>query len=250
MEEVEEEVGADRCGDGGSLAGFAAAVVRGVEEDGVEGAVWHYACGVKDGFEREDRGKVLFGGVLGPVVEDCDDEDGEADGWRGDGETDDGAAFAFGDFDEVVHEGEHGGDFVWGERQLACPDGVPLRVRLVGEFDSDAKGLAGAADSPEEVRVLGRASGDKRAVGQNHTDREEVIDHEAVGAREPAIATAEGETADAGMIDSSAYSCQAMFAGCFVDIDPEAATLGGDGESRGIDCHFAHKGQIDHDTAL
>ena len=65
------------------------------------------------------------------------------------------------------------------------------RMRPERELGHDAEVAAAAADRPEEVGVLVRARGDLRAVGEDHLRREQVVDRQAVTAREIAVAAAE-----------------------------------------------------------
>ena len=72
------------------------------------------------------------------------------------------------------------------------------RVQAEEERGHDPEVAAAAAHGPEEVGVLLRVGGDDAAVGQHHLDAEQVVDGQAVGAREVADAAAQGQPADAG----------------------------------------------------
>ena len=65
------------------------------------------------------------------------------------------------------------------------------RMRLEQEARHDAKVAASPAQRPEEIGVLALAGRDKTAVGQDNVRFEQVVDREAVLAREVPGAAAE-----------------------------------------------------------
>ena len=98
----------------------------------------------------------------------------------------------------------------------------------VGEGGCDAEGLAGAADGPEEIFVLGGTGGDDAAGGEDHFDGEEVVDCEAVFSAEPAVASTQSETPNPGVVDSASNSSETVFPCCGINVCPYTASLGGD----------------------
>ena len=66
-------------------------------------------------------------------------------------------------------------------------------MRLEQEARDHAKVAASSAHGPEEIGVLALAGRDKTAIGQDHIGLEQVVDREAILAREVAGAAAQGE---------------------------------------------------------
>ena len=80
---------------------------------------------------------------------------------------------------------------------------------MVLERGDDAKIPTTAAQTPEEVSVLGGAGHEQCAVGGDNIGREQIIAAQATFPRQPAKATAQGETGDTGIGDRATGSSQA-----------------------------------------
>jgi hypothetical protein len=142
-----------------------------------------------------------------------------------------------------------------------------LRERFVGEGCRDAKALAGAADGPEEIWMGRLGDVDYVAAGEDYLRGDEIVDCEAVAAREPTVAAAESETADAGVVDGAFGTCQspyitmaelkqtsncskAVFGTCNINIFPVTAAFGSDGLSFFVHGDLAHFPQINDNAIL
>jgi len=72
------------------------------------------------------------------------------------------------------------------------------RVELEHETGDDAEIAAAAAERPEQVGVLFLARGDEAAVGEHNIGLDQIVDGEAVFARQIAVAAAQRQAGDAG----------------------------------------------------
>ena len=82
------------------------------------------------------------------------------------------------------------------------------RVQPELERGGDAEVGAGAAQAPEELRVLVLARPHLAAVGGDEVDREQVVDREPVCALQAAEPAAEREARDAGVRDRAHRACE------------------------------------------
>jgi hypothetical protein len=73
--------------------------------------------------------------------------------------------------------------------------------------------------------VLVRGGGHEPAVGRDELDREQVVDRQAVLAREPADAAAERQPGDPGVRDLAAGDGEAVRLRLAVEVAPERACL-------------------------
>ena len=78
------------------------------------------------------------------------------------------------------------------------------RMGLEEERGDDAEVAAAAANRPEQIAILVGAGDDETSVGEHHIGRQQVVDGQAVLAREVAHAAAERQPADAGAADDAA----------------------------------------------
>ena len=131
----------------------------------------------------------------------------------------------------------------------AAVDGVD-RMQLEQEGGDDAEVAAPSPDGPEQVRVAVRARRDEAAVGQDDVGSQQVVDGQAVAARQVPQPTAEGQTADAGGRDDAARGRQAEGVGGVVDVAPRAATEHQRRAGDGIDPDAAHAREVDHDAVV
>ena len=77
---------------------------------------------------------------------------------------------------EVAPRGQHARGILQRVERRRQGDQGPDRVQPELKAGDDAEVAAGAADGPEEVRVLRRAGGPHLPVGGDDVDREEVVD--------------------------------------------------------------------------
>ena len=105
---------------------------------------------------------------------------------------------------DVAGVPHRGGCVVQRVDQRAAEDERPDVVQAVLERDDDAEIARAAAQAPEEVGVLGRRRGDEPAVGGDQIDREQIVDREAVLARQPARPRRRGQAGDARVRDLAA----------------------------------------------
>ena len=99
--------------------------------------------------------------------------------------------------DEVAPEAEDLPPLAERPEDRPAVDGAD-RIAAEQERGHDPEVATAAAQGPEEVGVLARARGDEAAVGQDQVRLEEVVDREAVTARQVADSAAQREAADAG----------------------------------------------------
>jgi hypothetical protein len=78
----------------------------------------------------------------------------------------------------------------------------------------------------------------------------EHVDRKPVFCAEPAVAAANGETTDTGVVYSTADSRETVLGGFFIYGRPERATADGDGALRGVDGDGTEVGEIDDETTL
>ena len=123
-----------------------------------------------------------------------------------------------------------------------------LEPELEGRRDPEVP--AGAAEAPEELRLvrLGRAY--EPAVGGDELDGSEVVDREPEVALEPADSPTEGQPGDAGVADDSDRAHEAVRLRGDVELAQEgAAVRAGDAGPRiGLDA--AHVRQVDDEAAV
>ena len=98
--------------------------------------------------------------------------------------------------------------------------------------------------------MLGLAGGDEAAVGQHDVGFEQVVDRQAVLAREVAGAAAEGQAGDAGGRDDAERHGQAEGVGGMVDVARRAARLDPHGAARRVDAHALHQRQVDDQAVV
>ena len=123
-------------------------------------------------------------------------------------------------------------------------------MRLEQEARHHAEIAAAAAQRPEEIGVLALAGRDEAAVGQDDVRLEQVVDREAVLAREVAGAAAERQAGDAGGRDDAERHGQAERVGGVIDVAGRAAGLDPHGSACRIDAHALHHRQVDHQAVV
>ena len=118
------------------------------------------------------------------------------------------------------------------------------------ERGDHAEVAAAASQCPEQVGVLVLGRPQQLAVGRDEVDGEEVVDREAVLAHQPADATAEGETGDAGVAHDAAGGGQTVHLRLVVDVAPERATLHPGPAVGGVDADAPHGREVDDDPVV
>ena len=96
---------------------------------------------------------------------------------------------------------------------------------LEQEAGHHAEIAAAAAQRPEEVRVLLLARGDEAAVGEHDVGLEQIVDGQAVFARQVARAAAERQSGDAGRRDDAEGHRQAESVSGVIDVARGAARV-------------------------
>ena len=90
--------------------------------------------------------------------------------------------------------------FVWREYHRAGKDLRSLREQSEDELGDDAEVAAAAADTPEEVGVVVFGRGARDAIRGHDCRAHQVVDREPVCGRQPAVATAKGQSEDMSAI--------------------------------------------------
>ncbi len=152
--------------------------------------------------------------------------------------------------DDVARVAQHRGCIVERIEERPTEDERPDLVQSVLERDRDAEVAGAAAESPEELGVLVLGRGDEPPVGRDQVDREEAVDRQAVPAREPADAAAEGETRDTGVGDLAARDGEPVRLRLPIEIAPEGACLHARHLRPGIDPDALHPREVEHDAAV
>jgi hypothetical protein len=129
-------------------------------------------------------------------------------------------------------------------------DRRPDREEPVLEAGEDSEIPAAAAQAPEQVRMLFLARPDHPPVGQHHLSREQRVCGQAVLARQPAHAAAEGEPGDPGVADHAGRGGQPVRLRRRVELGEEHAGLRPDGPPGRVDLDRLHGRQVDHQSAI
>ena len=103
-----------------------------------------------------------------------------------------------------------------------------------------------AAQAPEEIGVLRLAGSHDLAAGEHDIGLDEVIDGEAVLARQISHAATQRQAGDAGGGHNAEGNGEPVGMSGVVDIARRATSLDADGLARGIDAYALHGGQVDH----
>ena len=108
-------------------------------------------------------------------------------------------------------------------------------MQLRPDLGGDSEVATAAADRPEEVGLLVLVGVDDAAVGEHELGPEDVVDREAVAARQVADPAAEHQTAGSGRADEPYGRGQSVLAGGRVDLAEQAAARDGGGSRVGVD---------------
>jgi hypothetical protein len=123
-------------------------------------------------------------------------------------------------------------------------------MELVLKGGDHAEVAAAAPDGPEEVLVLTGIDVAELAVGGDDVGSNEVVAGQAVPARQPADAAAQGEAGDAGVGVSAPRGGQAEGLSLVVEFPPLDAALGPHGALGGVNPDALHAGQVNHQAAV
>src|ERR1700682_2019741 len=98
-----------------------------------------------------------------------------------------------------------------------------------------------------QVAFAGR---NKTAVGQDNVRFEQVINREAVLAREVPGAPADGEARNAGGRDDAKWHCQSERVGGMIDVAGRAASINPNGSVCRIYAHAFHNREVAHQSVV
>src|SRR4051794_24040450 len=127
---------------------------------------------------------------------------------------------------------------------------APVQVgseRLEPELERcrDPEVPAGAAEAPEELRLIRLRRPNESAVGGDELDGCEVVDREAEMPLQSTDAATEREARDAGVADDADRADQAMFLRSDVELAKERTPVGSREATRRIDLDATHVRQVD-----
>jgi len=126
------------------------------------------------------------------------------------------------------------------------PDGVQPEF----EGGHNAEVTAAAAQSPQQVGVLGGAGMHQPAIGGYDLRRDQVVAAQAVGAAQPAIAAAQRQPGDARPGIHAARRRQTVRLRRRVDVAPRRAASDADRSPGRVDLDLLHLGEIDDDAPV
>ena len=126
----------------------------------------------------------------------------------------------------------------------------PERMQAELERGDDPEVPAGAADAPEELRLLGLARADEAAVGGHELDGAQVVDGEPELPLEPPDPATEGQPGDAGVADDADRADEPVRLRRDVELTEQRAAVDPRGARRRIDGHAAHPRQVDDEAAV
>ncbi len=131
--------------------------------------------------------------------------------------------------------------------------GVDLRAdRMQPELERGrhAEVAAAAAQGPEQLGLRSGRDLAQRAVGRHQAHAQQVVDGEAVLARQPAEAAAEREAGDAGGGIDSQRCGEAMRLRFAIEVGQQRARLDPRSALRRVDADLAHARHVEHQAAL
>ena len=144
---------------------------------------------------------------------------------------------------------QHLGGALHGEEEDARVD---LGDRVEGELDrgDDAEAAAAAADGPEELGLVVAVGADEAPVGSHELDGGDAVRGQAVAAREPAEAAAEGVADDADVRRGAGEAREAVLGRGEGDLLPQHAGLGARGLGVRVDLEPAHAARADENRVV
>ena len=123
-------------------------------------------------------------------------------------------------------------------------------MRLEQKAGHHAKVATAPTQRPEEIRMLTRAGGDKPTIRQDDVDLQEVVDRQAVLAREVARAPAQGKARDTGGGHDAKGHGKSERVGGMIDIARRATSINTNGSVRRIDTYALHQRQVDDQSVI
>ena len=126
------------------------------------------------------------------------------------------------------------------------------RERMEVEFQArhDAEVRTGAAQAPEQLRLLVRARPHEPPVGSHELDRAEAVDRQPEPALEPADTTAESQSGHAGMTDDADRTDETMLLRSDIELAEERSPARPRNARRGVDADIVHATEVDDDAAV
>ncbi len=124
------------------------------------------------------------------------------------------------------------------------------RVERELERRGDPEVPAGAAQTPEQVRLLGLAGPDEPPICCHELDRSQAVDRQPEMALESTGAAAEGQPGDPGMADHADRADEPVRLRCDVEFAEEGAAVRRGQARRRIDRYAAHPGHVDDEPAV
>jgi hypothetical protein len=118
------------------------------------------------------------------------------------------------------------------------------------ERRDDAEVAAASAERPEEIRLALRIALHDRAVREHDGCRDEVVDRQAVAAREMADAAAERQTADARRADDADRKRQPVLVRRREDVLQQRPSSDTRHPRIGIDERRVHRREVDHEPVV
>ena len=114
----------------------------------------------------------------------------------------------------------------------------------------DTEVATAAAESPEQVLVLGRARTNHLSLCGDNVRRQEVVAGEPMTGHQPAESTAERESRDTRRRHHAPGRREPEGEGCAIQLAPGHAPLRAYGPSIGLHLDGSHRREVDHDAVL
>ena len=124
--------------------------------------------------------------------------------------------------------------------------------RIQGELElgDDPEVAAGAADPPEEVRILGRARPQDPRVGGHELDAQQLVDRQAVFPHEPPDPAAERQTGEPGVGHDAGRDGEPEGLRRAVELAEKHASLHARRALFDVDADGLHRRKVDNETAV
>ena len=132
----------------------------------------------------------------------------------------------------------------------AAVEGAAERVEPEVEPGDDPEVPAGATDAPEQLGLLGLARPDDAAVGGDELDRGDAVERETEPSLQPADATAERQSGDAGVAHDADRAHEPVRLPRDVELAQQRAAVRVRHPSRRVHLDPAHRGQVDDEAIV
>ena len=123
-------------------------------------------------------------------------------------------------------------------------------MQLELQARGDAEVRAGAAEAPEQLRLLVRGGAHEPPVGGHELDRAEAVDRQSELALQSADTPAEGQPGDAGMADDPHGTDEPVLLGSDIELAEQRPAARPREAALGIDGHVVHPTEVDDDAAV